>query len=502
MFGGSTPFGEEHPLDLPVAAMAARVRDPEDALKAVDLVQAALLRIGVLDTGLKAFLCVTGDLALEQAAAVDAKVAAGEDPGPLAGVPLAVKDNLAVPGAPLTCASRILAGYEPPTWATSVERAVAAGACIVGKTNLDEFAMGSSTENSAFGPTRNPYDPDRVPGGSSGGSAAAVAAGMVPLALGSDTGGSIRQPAALCGIVGLKPTYGRVSRNGLVAFASSLDQVGPMARSAADARALLAAIEGVDAHDATTRAMPSVAADDAATLDGLRYGTVEEFLLDGVPGGEPAQAAVNGVRAALDAAGATSVPLSLPLVTSSIPVYYIVAPAEASSNLARYDGVRYGHRADDVDSLHGLYARTRDEGFGAEVKRRILIGTFALSAGYADAYYKKAMAARTRLRQQFDAAFSQCDVIVSATTPTAAFGVGEKADDPLAMYLCDILTVAANLAGIPAVSIPCGMTDDGLPLGLQLWGAPGSEGRLLDVAERIAEATGIGYAAPSVKGDA
>ena len=502
MLEGFTPFGEDHPLDLPVATMAARVRDKDDALTAVELVKTALLRIELMDPGIQAFLHVTGELALEQAAAVDAKVQAGEDPGPLAGVPLGVKDNLAVPGAPLTCASKILEGYNPPAWATSVERAVAAGACVVGKTNLDEFAMGSSTENSAFGPSRNPYDLEKVPGGSSGGSAAAVAAGMVPLALGTDTGGSIRQPAALCGIVGLKPTYGRVSRSGAVAFASSLDQVGPMARTAEDARLLLAAIEGVDPQDATTRAMPSVDADEAATLDGLRYGTVKEFLLDGVPGGEPAQKAVNGVRAALNEAGASSVDLSLPLVTSSIPVYYIVAPAEASSNLARYDGVRYGHRADEVDSLHALYARTRDEGFGAEVKRRILIGTFALSAGYSDAYYKNAMAARTRLREQFDAAFEQCDVIVSATTPTCAFGIGEKTGDPLAMYLCDILTVAANLAGIPAVSIPCGMTDEGLPLGLQLWGPPGSEGRLLDIAQRIQTATGLGYQAPSLNGGA
>ncbi|MDF1700609.1 MAG: Asp-tRNA(Asn)/Glu-tRNA(Gln) amidotransferase subunit GatA [Planctomycetota bacterium] len=500
MLGAFTPFGADHPLDLPVAAMAARVRDKDDALTAVELVQTALLRIELLDPGLNAFLCVTGELGLAQAAAVDAKVQAGEDPGPLAGVPLAVKDNLAVPGAPMTCASKILEGYSPPTWATSVERAIGAGACVVGKTNLDEFAMGSSTENSAFGPSRNPYDPARVPGGSSGGSAAAVAAGMAPLALGSDTGGSIRQPAALCGIVGLKPTYGRVSRSGLVAFASSLDQVGPMARSAADARALLQAIAGTDPLDATTRPMPALEPDESTRLDGLRYGTVTEFGLDGVPGGEQAQAAVNGVRATLDAAGASSVAISLPLVTSSIPVYYIVAPAEASSNLARYDGVRYGRRAEDVDSLQALYARTRDEGFGDEVKRRILIGTFALSSGYADAYYKKAMAARTRLREQFDAAFEQCDVLLSATTPTAAFGVGEKADDPLAMYLCDILTVAANLAGIPAISIPCGMTTDGLPLGLQLWGRPGSEGQLLDVAERIAEASGHGYVAPSVKG--
>jgi aspartyl-tRNA(Asn)/glutamyl-tRNA(Gln) amidotransferase subunit A len=498
--GGMTPFDGEHPLDLPVAAMAARVRDRDDALTAVELVQASLLRIQVLDPGLNAFLCTTDELALEQAAAVDAKVAAGEDAGPLAGVPLAVKDNLAVPGAPLTCGSKILAGYTPPTWATSVERAIAAGACVVGKTNLDEFAMGSSTENSAFAPSRNPYDPACVPGGSSGGSAAAVAAGMAPLALGSDTGGSIRQPASLCGIVGLKPTYGRVSRNGLVAFASSLDQVGPLARRADDARLLLEAIEGVDPLDATTQAFASLKADPAASLAGLRYGVVEEFALANVPDSEDAAAAVAGVRALLDEAGAAPVALSLPLVAASIPIYYIVAPAEASSNLARFDGVRYGHRTDAAEDLESLYAKTRDEGFGEEVKRRILIGVFALSSGYADAYYKNAMAARTRLREQFDAAFERCDLIVSATTPTAAFKIGEKSGDPLAMYLCDVLTVAANLAGIPAVSIPCGRNGAGLPLGLQLWGPPGSEGRLLDAAEQIAAATGLGYEAPHVSG--
>ena len=493
-------FGLDNPLDLPVTEMARRVRDPQDALTASELVETALLRIELLDPALNAFLCTTDELARAQAAAVDAQVAAGQDPGPLAGVPLAVKDNIAVPGVPLTCASRILAGYVPPAWATSAKRAVDAGACIVGKTNLDEFAMGSSTENSAFGPSRNPYDTTRVPGGSSGGSAAAVAAGMVPLALGSDTGGSIRQPAALCGIVGLKTTYGRVSRNGLVAFASSLDQVGPLARTAEDARALLAAIEGPDPLDATTHRFDAVgrggAEDTSTLLAGLRCGEVAEFSLAEDATGTEAAAAVARVRATLRAAGAVDVALSIPLVTASIPIYYIVAPAEASSNLARYDGVRYGHRTEAAASLMELYARTRDEGFGAEVKRRILIGTFALSSGYADAYYKNAMAARAALREQFEAAFERCDVILSATTPTAAFRIGEKIDDPLAMYLCDVLTVAANLAGIPALSIPAGQTADGLPLGLQLWGRPGSEGRLLSIASAIQEVTGVGYTAP------
>ncbi len=490
-------FGFDDSLDLPVAEMAQRVRDKDNPLTASKLVETSLLRIETLDAAYGAFLRRTGDLAREQAAAVDAKAEAGEDPGPLAGVPLAVKDNLAVPGVPLTCGSKILGEYIPPTWATSVKRAVDAGACIVGKTNLDEFAMGSSTENSAFGPTRNPHGTAFVPGGSSGGSAAAVASGMAPLALGSDTGGSIRQPAALCGITGMKPTYGRVSRNGLVAFASSLDQVGPMARSCADARALLEAIEGVDPLDATTRGYDT-AAQNGVDLGSLRIGRVTEFALDDVPGGEPAQAAVERVRSALFETGATDAELSLPLVQASIPVYYLVAPAEASSNLARYDGVRYGHRAEGGADLMDLYARTREEGFGEEVKRRILIGTFALSAGYADAYYKKAMATRAALRAQFDSAFAECDVIVSATTPTCAFKIGEKADDPLAMYLCDVLTVAANLAGLPAVSVPCGKTAEGLPLGIQVWGPPGRDGLVFDVAEQLEAMDGCGYEAPEV----
>jgi len=490
--------GLDNPLDLPVAAMAARVRDPDDALTAGELVETSLLRIEVLDPALHAFLCTTGDLARTQAEIIDAKVRAGKDPGPLAGIPLAVKDNLAVPGIPMTCASKILAGYIPPTWATSVKRAVDAGACIVGKTNLDEFAMGSSTENSAFGPSRNPYDLQRVPGGSSGGSAAAVAAGMAPLALGSDTGGSIRQPAALCGIVGLKPTYGRVSRNGLIAFGSSLDQVGPMTRTPADARALLEAIQGRDPADATTRRLAPVTTDGPAALDQLRVGWVEQFSVRDVPGGATTQDAIDGVRSVLEAQGATSHALSLPIVEASIPIYYIVAPAEASSNLARYDGVRYGHRTAEAGNLREMYARTRNEGFGSEVERRILLGTFALSAGYADAYYKRAMAARNNLRHAFDTAFDQCDVIVSATTPAPAFAIGEKTGDPLAMYLCDVLTVAANLAGIPAISLPCGLSPEGLPIGLQLWGPTGSEGRLLDIAESLAAATGHTYVPPSI----
>lgn len=487
-------------LDLPVVEQAARVVDPRDPLRAGDLVEAALARTRALDGRLHAFLHVAEDAARREAERIDARVARGERLGPLAGVPLAVKDNLAVAGMPLTCASRILAGYVPPRDATVVARARAAGAVVLGKTNLDEFAMGSSTEHSAFGPTRNPFDLSRVPGGSSGGSAAAVAAGLVPLALGSDTGGSVRQPASLCGIVGHKPTYGRVSRSGLVAFASSLDQVGPFARRAADAAALLAAIEGHDPLDATSRAFPahpsSASGSASARVEGLRIGVAQELEVG--EGGDPEIAgAVDRVRAALVARGATLVPLSVPLLRTAIPVYYLVAPAECSSNLARFDGVRYGLRAEAAD-LEGLYGKTRDLGFGAEVKRRILLGTFALSAGYADAYYKRAMALRAALRAALAGAFARCDVLLSATSPTPAFRAGEKAGDPLAMYLCDVLTVPANLAGVPATSLPAGRTRAGLPIGVQVCGPDGSDGFLLALAEAIRDATGLAYEAPDL----
>ncbi len=485
------------PLDLPAAEMAARVADPGDRLKAADLVEESLRRIRERDGALHAFLHVSGDLARRQAEAVDARVLAGEPVGPLAGVPLAVKDNLAVEGLPLTCASRILAGYAPPTHATAVARAIAAGACVVGKTNLDEFAMGSSTEHSAFGPTRNPFDVTRVPGGSSGGSAVAVAAGMAPLALGSDTGGSVRQPAGLCGVVGHKPTYGKVSRSGLVAFASSLDQVGPFARTTEDAALLLDSIAGKDPLDATSKEFPPAArGGQGGVLAGLRIGVVRELEI-GAEGDPEVAAAVERVRAACVARGARTVGLSLPAVAAGIPIYYIVAPAEASSNLARYDGVRYGLREAGED-MERLYARTRDAGFGAEVKRRILLGTFALSAGYADAYYKRAMAAKALLRRETAAAFETTDVWISATSPFPAFAIGEKADDPLAMYLCDVLTVTANLAGIPAVSVPAGRSKEGLPIGVQVWGPEGSDDLVLAVGSAVRQATGLGYEPPAI----
>lgn len=486
------------PLDLPVAELAARVADPRDPLRAADVVDASLRRIAALDGRLHAFLHVDDAGARRAAADLDDRVARGEAVGPLAGVPLAVKDNLAVAGLPLTCASKVLGGYVAPRDATVIARAKAAGAIVVGKTNLDEFAMGSSTENSAFGASRNPYDLARVPGGSSGGSAAAVAAGLVPLALGSETGGSVRQPASLCGIVGHKPTYGRVSRNGLVAFASSLDQVGPFGRSAEDAAALQRAIEGPDPLDATSRVFPSgpAAARLAGDLAGLRVGVVEELEV-GATGDPEVVAAVERVRATLVARGATLVRLSVPLMKAGIPVYYVVAPAECSSNLARFDGIRYGARV-DAPELDALYARSRDAGFGAEVKRRILLGTFALSAGYADAFYKRAMALRGALREQMAAAFARCDVLVSATSPFPAFRAGEKAGDPLAMYLCDVLTVTANLAGGPAVSVPAGRTRAGLPVGVQLWGPDGSDLGLLALGATLRAATGLAYEAPDL----
>ncbi|HJV09581.1 MAG TPA: Asp-tRNA(Asn)/Glu-tRNA(Gln) amidotransferase subunit GatA, partial [Acidimicrobiales bacterium] len=397
---------------------------------------------------------------------VDRRVAAGEDPGPLAGVPVALKDNLCTRGIPTTCSSRILDGWRPPYDATVVTRLRAAGAVIVGKTNMDEFAMGSSTENSAFGPTRNPHDPTRVPGGSSGGSAAAVAAGFVPLALGSDTGGSIRQPAALCGVVGVKPTYGLVSRYGLVAFASSLDQIGPFAGSVADAALLLEAIAGHDPADSTSLPRPAPALGDVLDegVDGLRVGVLRE-LVDGADADVAAR--VTEAAAALEAAGAKVGEASVPSCGLGLSAYYLIATAEASSNLARYDGVRYGLRVDG-DDVTAMYGATRAAGFGAEVKRRIMLGTYALSAGYYDAYYGQAQRVRTLIIRELEAVYSSYDLLLAPTTPTTAFALGAKADDPLAMYLSDVCTIPSNLAGHPAVSVPYGTGDDGLPVGVQV----------------------------------
>jgi aspartyl-tRNA(Asn)/glutamyl-tRNA(Gln) amidotransferase subunit A len=452
-------------------------------------------RIAATEPGIDAFLLVAGDRALEQARRLDAALAAGAPAPPLAGVPVAVKDVLHVPGLPTTCGSRILEGYRPPFAATAVARLEAAGAIVVGKTNMDEFAMGSSTENSAFKPTRNPWARERVPGGSSGGSAAAVAARMAPIALGTDTGGSIRQPAAFCGVTGLKPTWGRVSRYGLVAFASSLDQVGPLARTVEDAALACTVLFGRDPLDATSVDLPppDLAGALVRGADGLRVGVPWAFLAEGV---EPETLArFRESLAALESAGASVVEVALPHLPHAIATYYLVATAEASSNLARYDGVRYGLRAPGSLDLRGVYGKTRDLGFGAEVKRRIILGTFALSSGYYDAYYLRAQKVRTLIRRDFDAAFGSCDLIATPTTPTPAFRLGEKTGDPLQMYLGDIFTVPANLAGLPALSLPCGLAG-GLPVGLQLQGRLFDEATLLSAGAAFQKATSHHELAP------
>ena len=444
--------------------IAAAVR--AGARSAREVVEEHLAGIAGRDGELHAFNLVLVDEALAAADEVDRRVAAGEDPGPLAGVPVALKDNLCTRGVPTTCSSRILDGWRPPYDATVVSRLREAGAVVVGKTNMDEFAMGSSTENSAFGPTLNPHDPSRVPGGSSGGSAAAVAAGFAPLALGSDTGGSIRQPAALCGVVGVKPTYGLVSRYGLVAFASSLDQVGPFAASVSDAALLLEAIAGHDPADSTSLPRPAPALREVLDegVDGLRVGVLRE-LVDGADADVARR--VTEAAVALEAAGAKVGEASVPSCALGLAAYYLIATAEASSNLARYDGVRYGLRVDG-DDVNAMYGATRAAGFGAEVKRRIMLGTYALSAGYYDAYYGQAQRVRTLIIRELEAVYSSYDLLLAPTTPTTAFELGAKTDDPLAMYLSDVCTIPSNLAGHPAVSVPYGRGDDGLPVGVQL----------------------------------
>jgi aspartyl-tRNA(Asn)/glutamyl-tRNA(Gln) amidotransferase subunit A len=433
-----------------------------------------------LNVSLNAFLEIDHEGSLHRADQVDAQT--DKTSLPLAGVPIAVKDNICVRGMQASCGSRILGPYHPPYNATVIERLIAAGSVIIGKTNCDEFAMGSSNENSAFGPVKNPWDTSRVPGGSSGGSAAAVAAGIVPAALGSDTGGSVRQPAALCGVIGLKPTYGRVSRYGLVAFGSSLDQIGVLTREANDAAAVLQIIAGRDPHDATTAdvPVPDYSAELNEDVKGLRIGVSRALLGEGL--NAEVRVAIEKSIEVYRQLGAEIVDVDLPHAKYAIAVYYIIATAEASSNLARYDGVRYGFRAEGAPALRDMYRRTRDEGFGAEVKRRIMLGTYVLSAGYYDAYYLKAQKVRTLLRRDFASAFEKCDAVLTPTTPTPAFLFGEKVDDPLAMYLNDIYTVTANLAGVPGISVPCGLSSAGLPIGLQLLGPYWSEARLLRLA--------------------
>jgi aspartyl-tRNA(Asn)/glutamyl-tRNA(Gln) amidotransferase subunit A len=465
-------------------ALAGAVRAGETS--AARELDAALERIRKAE-GLHAFLSLREEAAYEEAAAIDRRIAAGGgDDLPLAGVQVAVKDNIAVAGGPTTCGSRLLEPYVSPFDATAIARLREAGAIVVGKTNLDEFAMGSSTENSAFGPTRNPHDPTRVPGGSSGGSVAAVAAGCVPVGLGSETGGSVRQPAAFCGVVGVKPTYGRVSRYGLVAFGSSFDQIGTIGNTVEDAALLLSVIAGSDPHDATSAPDPVgnlTAGLDDRDIAGTRIGWPVEYFGEGL---DPAiLAACEAAREALADAGAEIVDVSLPHSPYGIAVYYTVAIAEASSNLARYDGVRYGFRAEAAD-LSSTYLKTRGA-FGAELKRRIMLGTYVLSAGYYEAFYGKGTAVRARIRGDFQRAWERVDAILTPTTPTPAFKIGEKADDPLAMYLNDIYTVSANLAGIPAISLPWGRTPEqpdrpALPIGVQLMGPDFSERRLFEIA--------------------
>jgi len=430
------------------------------------VVEEHLAAIAGREAELHAFNLVLADDARAAAEEIDRRVGGGEDPGPLAGVPVALKDNLCTRGVATTCSSRILEGWRPPYDATVVTRLRDAGAVIVGKTNMDEFAMGSSTENSAFGPTRNPHDPSRVPGGSSGGSAAAVAAGFAALALGSDTGGSIRQPAALCGVVGVKPTYGLVSRYGVVAFASSLDQIGPLAANVADAALALEVIAGHDRADSTSIPRPAPALSDVLGdgVDGLRVGVVRELVdrVDPDVGARVAEAA-----RALEAAGAKVDEAHLPTASLGLSAYYLLATAEASSNLARYDGVRYGLRVEGED-ITAMYGATRAAGFGAEVKRRIMLGTYALSAGYYDAYYGQAQRVRTLVIRDLEAAYASYDLLLAPTTPTTAFALGAKTADPLTMYLSDVCTIPSNLAGHPSMSVPYGVGDDGMPVGVQL----------------------------------
>jgi aspartyl-tRNA(Asn)/glutamyl-tRNA(Gln) amidotransferase subunit A len=450
---------------------------------------AFLAAIKERDPKTKAFLHVDEASALAQARAVDAKRKSGQPLGKLAGVPVAVKDVLCTKGVPTTCGSKMLERFVPPYDAHVVTALKAADAVVIGKTNMDEFAMGSSTENSAYHVTRNPWNTERTPGGSSGGSAAAVAACEAPLALGSDTGGSVRQPASFCGVVGLKPTYGRVSRFGLVAFASSLDQVGPFAHDLADCARLLEVIAGHDARDSTSVGQPVPAYTKSldTPVKPLTIGVPRQFFGAGLDA--EVESAIRAALKEYEKQGATIKEVSLPNSPYAIAVYYIVATAEASSNLARYDGVHYGHRAAGYDGLIDMYSKTRGEAFGKEVQRRIMLGTYALSSGYKDAYYLKALKVRRLIKNDFDAAFAACDVIMGPTAPTAAFKIGEKIDEPLAMYLIDVYTISANLAGIPGVSIPCGFTKSGLPIGLQILAAPFAEEKLLRVARMYERAT-------------
>lgn len=452
---------------------------------AVEITQEALERINQLEPKLKSFICVTGEKAIAQASQVDAKIAAGEKIGPLAGIPIAVKDNICTRGIPTTCGSKILENFIPPYESTVTQKLVGAGAVILGKTNLDEFAMGSSTENSAYQVTANPWDVERVPGGSSGGSAAAVASAESLVALGSDTGGSIRQPASFCGVVGMKPTYGLVSRYGLVAYASSMDQIGPFSRTVKDSAILLQAIAGYDPKDSTSLNVPipdytKNLSPNLRPKGQIRIGLIQETFGEGLDS-SVLQAFTKAVEL-LQELGAEIQVISCPRFSYGLPTYYIIAPSEASANLARYDGVKYGFRTSESENLLNMYAKTRSEGFGLEVKRRIMIGTYALSAGYYDAYYLKAQKVRTLIKKDFDKAFAKVDILACPTSSTTAFKVGEKTDDPLSMYLSDLMTIPVNLAGLPALSLPCGFDKQGLPIGIQLMSNVLREDLLFEVA--------------------
>ncbi|MBI4481910.1 MAG: Asp-tRNA(Asn)/Glu-tRNA(Gln) amidotransferase subunit GatA [Acidobacteria bacterium] len=469
----------------------AREKLRRKEISAVELCRAILARLEEVEPRVQAFLSVDPDRALRRAAEIDSEEVAWKDGRPLAGIPLAIKDVICTRGWRTTCGSKILYNFVPPYDATATRKLLEAGAVLVGKTNMDEFAMGSSTENSAYQITRNPWDLDRVPGGSSGGSGAAVAAHQALGALGTDTGGSIRQPAAFCGVVGLKPTYGRVSRYGLVAFASSLDQIGPIGKDVRDTALLLEAIAGFDPQDSTSvnRPVPRYSQWLEGDVRGMKVGFAREFFVEGLD--PEVRAAVERALRLLEGMGCEVLELSLPHTPYAIAAYYIVAPAEASSNLARYDGVKYGYRAPEGATLSDMYSLTRSQGFGPEVKRRIMIGTYALSAGYYDAYYLKALKVRTLIKQDYLDAFQRVDFIASPTAPTPPFKIGEKTEDPLAMYLCDVYTVPINLAGLPSISVPCAFTPEGLPIGLQLTGRYFEEERLLRIAYAFEQAANL-----------
>lgn len=479
------------------AQIASKVKSGD--LSAIEVVDASLAQIDEVDGDVAAFLKVGTESARDAAAAIDRTVADGDDPGPLAGVPVAIKDLLCMKGIETTCASKILEGWRPPYTATAVERVVAAGAIPIGKVNMDEFAMGSSTENSAFGSTFNPWDTTRVPGGSSGGSAAAVAALEAPIALGSDTGGSIRQPASLCGVVGMKPTYGRVSRYGLVAFASSLDQIGPFGRTVEDSALVYQAIAGKDPFDSTSLDQPVGDVVGALTrgVNGMRIGVVAELSGDEIAA--DVRTTLDQATAALAAAGAEIEEVSMGAFDYALSAYYLIAPAEASSNLARFDGVRYGLRV-DADDTTAMMRQTREAGFGPEVKRRIMLGTYALSAGYYDAYYGQAQKVRTLIGRDFATAFERFDILISPTSPTTAFKVGERVSDPMAMYLSDLCTIPANLAGIPAISIPGGLDSGGLPIGIQMMAPALGEETLFSAAAALESLIGFDARPPLVSG--